>query len=209
MLVFILTAYFATALPLLAQEPQHSYLVYVHVVHLDVARQDGTDACLIAADDGLFQFETSPTTPQTSFSGARPSAGRMGRNSGPVTVESSAPVSPRVYRGHLDPARFDQLKSLVQSPELAGIQSAPPPNSMVVAHAYDKVSLRIHRDTTTQELEFITIDGRGNMPKSVRAFIPYMDSLPKSIGHSDRNAEPRDCGGLEATSDFKPQLQKR
>ena len=194
--------------PLCAQNPPRSYMVYVHVVQMDVARQDGSDSCLIVDDAGQFQFEESPTSPQATMTGTRTGSGR-GTPRGNQTFNYFSPQKPKVYRGHLVQDKFDQLKSLVEAPELVDLAPGQPPGNMVVAHQYEKVELRIHRTGVTQELAFISVDGRGGMPKSIRAFIPWMQGIHKSIGHPDHNAEPRDCMGLTDTSDFSPGLQKR
>ena len=118
-------------------------------------------------------------------------------------------VKPKVYLGQLEPKKLEELKSLVNAPELADVAPSPPPARSVVARGYEIVSLRIHRDKGTQELEYVLVDGRGAMPKSVRAFIPWLEGLKKAIGHPDRHAEARDCSGLDASEEFQPQLQKR
>jgi len=207
-----LFAILAIVLPAIDQNPPRSYLVYVHVIHMDVARQDGVDSCLIVDDGGQFQFEESPTTPEASMTGTRTGAGRgtaRGAGRDNPTFNYFSQARPKVYRGRLAQDKFDQLKSLVEAPELVGAEPGKPPSNMVVAHQYEKVELRIHRMGETQELAFLTVDGRGPMPSAVRAFVPWMDGLHKSIGHPDHNAEPRDCTSLDATPDFNPQLQKR
>ena len=193
-----------------AQSPTRSYLVYVHVLHMDVARNDGVDTCLISDDNGQFRYEQS-TSPQATAiggsSGMGVSRGRvMGSRGGSVLFGE---VKPKVYLGQLEEKKLEELKSLVNAPELADLGPSPAPSNMVVARGYDMVSLRIHRDKGTQELEYILVDGRGAMPKSVRAFIPWMDGLKKAIGHADHHAEARDCSGLDAGDEFQPQLQKR
>ncbi len=193
-----------------AQSAPRSYLVYVHVTHVDMARNDGLDTCLIADDNGQFRYEQSTSPQATTVGGSNGmgvSRGRvMGSRGGAVLYGE---VKPKVYLGQLEPKKLEELKSLVGAPELADLGPSPPPASMVVARGYDMVSLRIHRDKGTQELEYILVDGRGAMPKAVRAFIPWMDGLKKSVGHPDHHAEARDCSGLDAGDAFQPQLQKR
>jgi hypothetical protein len=80
---------------------------------------------------------------------------------------------------------------------------------MVAAEKMQVVSLRIHRQAETQELVFMISDGRGDMPPAVRAFIPWMQSFQKSLGKPERHAQARSCSGLDLTSGFSPELQKR
>jgi hypothetical protein len=164
-----------------AQQPPRSYMAYVRVIDFDVSRRSGIDACIIVDDDGLYRFEASPGLP-----------GRI-----------------KVYHGQLSPPQLTDLKSLIEDRSLLGLHSSAPRGSMVSERELQTVSLRIHRRGETQELVFMVSDGRGSMPPSVSAFIPWIQSFQKSLGKPERGAQARDCAGLDATSNFSPQLQKR
>lgn len=198
----------AIALPAIAQEPPRSYLVYVRVLHMDVARNDGVDTCLVADDNGQFRYEQTPTSPQALLTSRAQSPGRLGRR-GSSTIEYAAPAKAKVYLGRLEAEKLEELKALVGAPELARVSPPQQPGNMVVAHAYDMIYLRIHREGVPQELQFISVDGRSSMPESVKAFIPWVTKLQKAIGRPKAGADPRDCSGLDETPGFDPKLQKR
>jgi hypothetical protein len=166
-----------------AQNATPSFLAYVRVIEVDVARNDGFDACMIVGTDGQFRFELEP----------------------PVGSRSSTAV----YRGRLTPSKFDEFKSLVQAPELRELNSSQPHGSLLAAHRRETVSLRILRQGKTQEIVVTTVDDRNPMPPSMQAFLPWMRALPKTLGRPDRRASARNCSALDLTSDFSPELQKR
>jgi hypothetical protein len=181
----ILLILLATAAGADAQNKSQSFLAYVHVILVDVAHQSSFDGCVIVGADGRYHYEIEPPAGQP------------------------AQTKTKVYRGTLAPTVFDQFRSLVQAPELRGLQSSQPRGSMVATRSRETVSLRIHRTGETQEVVFTTVDNRDSMPPSVGAFIPWMVELPKSLGRPDRRSAPRNCSGLDLTSDFTPELQKR
>jgi len=168
-----------------AQNRSQSFLAYVHVIQVDVARQASFDACVIVGVDGRYHYEIEPPAGQP------------------------APTNTKVYHGTLPPTAFDQFKSLVQAPELLHIKSSQPRGSMLATHHRETVSLRIHRSGETQEVVFTAVDDRNPMPPSISAFIPWMQELSKSLGRPDRRAAARNCSGLDLTADFSPELQKR
>ncbi len=168
-----------------AQKTAPSFLAYVHVIQVDTSQADGIDACMIVGVDGQYRYEISP----------------------PV----GEPLShTKIYRGQLPAEAFTRFKSLVHAKELRGIASSSQPHgSLFAAQKYETVSLRILRAGETQEIVFTTVDGRNKMPAVLEAFIPWMKDVQKSLGKPDRRAERRSCSALDATPDFKPELQKR
>ena len=184
---FLLVLISALALVPLAvcQDSHPSFLAYVHVIQVDVARQSSFDACVIVGVDGRYHYELEPP------------AGQAG------------PSNTKVYHGSLPQPAFQQLKALVEANELRGLSSSQPRGSLLAARHRATVSLRIHRTGNTQEIVFTTVDDRNPMPPSIRAFIPWMETISKSLGHPDRRAAARNCSGLDLTSDFSPELQKR
>ncbi len=166
------------------QSASPSFLAYVHVIQVNAQHTGDMDACTIVGVDGQYRYEISP----------------------PVERPSSAN---RVYRGHLSEAMFARFKSLLRAPELRVIQSSQPRGSLLASANYQTVSLRILSSGETQEIVFTTVDGRNKMPAALNAFVPWMKDLQKSLGKPDRRAAARGCSGLDATPDFKPELQKR
>lgn len=175
----------AAAVSASAQTSVPSFLAYVHVIQVDTSQSDGIDACAIVGVDGQYRYEVSP----------------------PI----SEPLShTKIYRGKLPSEAFARFKSLVHARELRGIASSSQPHgSLLAAQKYETVSLRILRQGTTQEIVFTTVDARNQMPPVLEAFIPWMKDVQKSLGKPDRRAERRSCSALDATPDFKPELQKR
>lgn len=168
-----------------AQSSKPSFLAYVHVIQVDTSQGNGIDACAIVGVDGQYRYEISP----------------------PV----GAPLShTKVYRGKLPDEAFAHFRSLVRAKELRGIASSSQPRgSLLAAQSYKTVSLRILRAGETQEIVFTTVDSRNQMPAALEAFIPWMKGIQKSLGKPDRRAQRRGCSALDATPDFKPELQKR
>jgi hypothetical protein len=168
-----------------AQSGTPSFLAYVHVIQVDTSQGNGIDACVIVGVDGQYRYEISP----------------------PV----GAPLSQtKVYRGKLPTEAFARFRSLVHAKELRGIASSSQPRgSLLAARNYETVSLRILRPGETQEIVFTTVDSRNQMPAVLQAFIPWMKDIRKSLGKPDRRAQRRGCSALDATPDFKPELQKR
>jgi hypothetical protein len=174
---------FCTAL--WAQTVRPSFLGYVHVIQVDVSRNAALDACIIVGADGQYRFEVEPEPGQSLIN------------------------KTKVYRGYLPVTEFEQFRTMVAAPELRTLNSSHPRGSMLASRSRATVSLRIHRSGETQELVFTTVDGRNPMPPAVHAFIPWMRNLRKALGPPDRHAAPRSCSGLDLTSDFSPELQKR
>jgi hypothetical protein len=166
-----------------AQKEAPGFLAYVRVIEVDVAHNEGFDACMIVGTDGLFRLELES----------------------PVGSRSSTAI----YRGRLAPSKFEEFKSLVQAPELRELKSSQPRGSLLAARQRETVSLRILRQGETQETVVTTVDDRNPMPPAMHAFLPWMKALPKTLGRSDRRARARNCSALDLTSGFSPELQKR
>jgi len=168
-----------------AQNSRPSFLAYVHVIEVDVSRQSSFDACVIVGVDGRYHYEIEPPAGQP------------------------APTNTKVYHGVLPSGAFEQFRSLVEAGELRGLRSSQPRGSLLAVHHRATVSLRIHRTRETQEIVFTTVDDRNPMPVGMFAFIPWMEGFQKTLGRPDRRAAARNCSGLDLTSDFSPELQKR
>ncbi len=180
-LFFILALCFSAA----AQKQPRSFMAYVHVIDVDLAKGKNFEACVIVGDNAEFRYELWPHTP---------------------TLQAH---DVKVYVGKLAPDKFQEFKSLVQSPDLANFTSSHPRGSLVAQRDWQAVAFRIHRSSHTQEFDWITVDGRNPMPPAVQSFMPWVEQLHKTLGKAERRSAARACLGLDATPDFTPKLQQR
>lgn len=165
----LLTSLAAQSQP--AQSQPRNFRVLVRTMRTNIPTKVSAKSCVIIQDNGQYRYEELP-----SFARATP------QNS-------------KVYVGYLSDHLRQQLDALVNKKDLLDLGTVKPSHwAMQARQNMELVSLLIRRGgASDQELSYFVADGKGAIPPSVQAFVPWMKSLQQKLGVPLKDAQPDTC----------------